>query len=130
MVKKVKSKAKSKKVASKKTAPARKSAGKPRSKASKKRTAKKGTTQKRSLFRRLFRLSMLLTGLAIGLGVPWVVYLDMQVQQEFDGRKWDLPSRVFARPLSLYDGAAISTQSLLKELDAAGYIKLMLWFLH
>jgi len=64
---------------------------------------------------------MLLLGLAIGLGVPWVVWLDIQVRSEFDDRKWDLPSRVYARPLSLYEGKAISKQSLLAELKAAGY---------
>jgi penicillin-binding protein 1B len=92
-----------------------------------KRKAKKAPAKKRSpakkvsLFRRLFRLSMLLLGLAIGIGVPWVVWLDIQVRGEFDGRNWDLPSRVYARPLSLYEGLAISRQSLLTELKAAGY---------
>ena len=71
--------------------------------------------------RRLFRLLMLLLGLVIGLGVPWVIWLDFEVRSEFDGRKWDLPSRVYARPLSLYEGLAISKQSLLTELKAAGY---------
>jgi len=118
MVKKVKSKAK--KVAGKKDTGKNKT-GKPTG--IKKGPVKKGVSQKRSLFKRLFRLCMLLAGLAIGLGVPWVMYLNMQVQSEFDGRKWDLPSRVFARPLSLYDGAEISKQSLLAELDAAGYEK-------
>ena len=73
------------------------------------------------MVRRLFRISMLLMGLSIGLGVPWVVWLDVQVRGEFDGRKWDVPSRVYARPLSLYEGLAISRQSLLAELKAAGY---------
>jgi len=70
---------------------------------------------------RLFRFSMLLLGLGIGLSVPWVIWLDIQVRSEFDGRKWDLPSRVYARPLSLYEGRVISQQSLLAELKAAGY---------
>jgi len=92
-----------------------------------KRKAKKTAVKKRrpakkvSLFRRLFRLSMLLLGLGIGLGVPWVVWLDIQVRSEFDGRIWDVPSRVYARPLSLYEGLAISPQSLITELKAAGY---------
>jgi len=71
--------------------------------------------------RRLFRLLMLLTGLGIGIGVPWVVWLDMQVRDEFEGRIWDLPSRVYARPLSLYSGMSISRDALLTELKAAGY---------
>ena len=86
-----------------------------------KRARKKAVNKKPGLLRRLFKLSMLLTGLGIGLGVPWVVWLDMQVRDEFEGRMWDLPSRVYARPLSLYTGKALSRDSLLIELNAAGY---------
>jgi len=83
--------------------------------------AKKAANKKPGLLRRLFRIMMLLTGLAIGLGVPWVIWLDMQVRGEFEGRIWDVPSRVYARPLSLYTGKSISRDSLLIELKAAGY---------
>ena len=82
---------------------------------------KKAVQKKPGLPRRLLRISMLLLGLGIGLGAPWVIWLDVQVRSEFDGRKWDLPSRVYARPLSLYEGKAISRRSLLAELKAAGY---------
>jgi len=84
-------------------------------------TRRKAVRKKPGLLRRLFRLSMLLAGLCIGLGVPWVVWLDMQVRGEFEGRIWDVPSRVYARPLSLYNGKAISKNSLLLELKASGY---------
>ena len=47
---------------------------------------------------------MLFVGLAIGLSVPWIIWLDIQVRDEFEGRVWDVPSRVYARPLSLYSG--------------------------
>jgi len=72
-------------------------------------------------WRRLFRVLMLLIGLGIGIGVPWAVWLDLQVRDEFEGRIWDLPSRVYARPLSLYTGMSISKDALLTELKAAGY---------
>jgi len=88
-----------------------------------KTTRKKKASQKPGLLRRLFRLAMLLVGLGIGLGVPWVVWLDMQIRDEFEGRIWDVPSRVYARPLSLYTGKAQSRDSLLIELKAAGYRK-------
>jgi len=64
---------------------------------------------------------MLLAGLAIGIGVPWTVWLDIQVRDEFEGRIWDVPSRVYARPLSLYSGKPVSKRSLLLELKASGY---------
>ncbi len=86
-----------------------------------KTTRKKAANKKPGLLRRLFRLSMLLFGLGIGLSVPWVVWLDMQVRGEFEGRVWDVPSRVYARPLSLYTGKVLSKESLLIELKAAGY---------
>jgi len=86
-----------------------------------KSTGKKSGSKKPGLWRRLFRLLMLLAGLGLGLGIPWVVWLDMQVRDEFEGRIWDIPSRVYARPLSLYSGQFITRQSLLTELKAAGY---------
>jgi penicillin-binding protein 1B len=64
---------------------------------------------------------LLLGGVFLGLMVPWVVYLDHQVTSEFEGRKWDLPSRVFARPLDLYPGALLSLQDLEVELRVSGY---------
>ena len=94
--------------------------GKSRSKPRKSRS-KKASRQKPGLFRRLFRLLMLFVGLAIGLSVPWVIWLDIQVRDEFEGRAWDVPSRVYARPLSLYSGKSISKESLLLELKASGY---------
>jgi penicillin-binding protein 1B len=67
------------------------------------------------------RLALLLGGVFLGLMVPWVVYLDHQVRTEFEGRKWDLPSRVFARPLDLYPGAPLSLRDLEVELRVSGY---------
>ena len=59
---------------------------------------------------------MLFIGLAIGLAIPWMVWLDMQVRDEFEGRIWDVPSRVYARPLSIYNEKPISRDALLIEL--------------
>jgi penicillin-binding protein 1B len=70
---------------------------------------------------RLFRLILLVLGVSLGLMVPWALYLDHQVTTEFEGRKWDLPSRVYARALELYPGAVISPGDLRVELQAAGY---------
>ena len=88
---------------------------------SRKSPSKRASRQKPGLIRRLFRLLMLLAGLAIGIGVPWTVWLDIQVRDEFEGRIWDVPSRVYARPLSLYSGKPVSKRSLLLELKASGY---------
>ncbi|MGD2130330.1 MAG: penicillin-binding protein 1B [Lysobacterales bacterium] len=82
------------------------------------RAAKK---QPRRWFARIWRLALLAIGVGVGLMVPWVLYLDHQVTTQFEGRKWDLPSRVYARPLELYPGAPISRPDLVVELEAAGY---------
>lgn len=98
-------------------------ASKARKTQSKKRkpAAKKRTGKKTGLFRRLFRFLVLLLGIAIGLSAPWVIWLDIQVRDEFEGRIWEVPSRVYARPLSLYSGKQISKDVLLAELKASGY---------
>jgi penicillin-binding protein 1B len=69
----------------------------------------------------MWRLALFCAGFALGLTAPWLAWLDYQVTSEFEGRKWDLPSRVYARPLSLYAGREISAAGLVEELTAAGY---------
>jgi penicillin-binding protein 1B len=64
---------------------------------------------------------MFTIGVVLGVLLPWVIYLNHQVTTEFEGRKWDLPSRVYARPLELYGGLALTLSDLEVELDAAGY---------
>jgi penicillin-binding protein 1B len=72
------------------------------SKRKKKTTARRKKTnrkQPRRWFGKIWRLGLLLAGIFLGLMVPWVMYLNYQVTTEFEGRKWDLPSRVYARAL-------------------------------
>ncbi|NBB92119.1 MAG: penicillin-binding protein 1B [Gammaproteobacteria bacterium] len=59
-------------------------------------------------------------GLAIGLLGPWIWWLDRQVSLRFADRHLAEASRVYARPLELHDGLAISRRDLLVELEAAG----------
>ncbi|MEJ2385406.1 MAG: penicillin-binding protein 1B [Xanthomonadales bacterium] len=90
----------------------------------KKKTPKKGRRKAASTRRwpaRLWRVFLLLFGIAAGLLIPWVLYLDYQVTSEFEGRKWDLPSRVYARALEVYPGALLTPPDLAVELQAAGY---------
>ena len=69
----------------------------------------------------MWRLFLLVFGVFLGLLVPWTLYLDYQVSSEFEGRKWDLPSRVYARPLELFPGERLSRADLEQELRFAGY---------
>ncbi len=66
---------------------------------------------------------MLVAGVCLGLLVPWTAYLNYQVTTEFEGRKWDLPSRVYARALDLYPGLPITLDDLELELSIARYLR-------
>ena len=50
-----------------------------------------------------------------GLALAW------SVGDEFEGRRWDLPAQVYAAPLELYAGRALSQQALVTELLRLGY---------
>jgi penicillin-binding protein 1B len=94
--------------------------------ARKKKTAKKrkpAAAAKRRWPGRVWRLFLLVCGVSLGLLVPWAAYLNYQVTTEFEGRKWDLPSRVYARALEVYPGALMTLDDLLVELRVAGYRK-------
>ena len=73
------------------------------------------------MLRRFTILSLLfLVGLTLGLAGPWIWWLDREAGSRFAERQWTQNSRVYARPLELYQGLAISPEDLLVELNAAG----------
>lgn len=59
-------------------------------------------------------------GLALGTAIPWVWWLDREASTRFAERQWIQAGRVYARPLELYPGLAISADDLERELDAGG----------
>jgi penicillin-binding protein 1B len=62
--------------------------------------------------------------LALGLAallLGYAVYLDFRVRHEFEGKRWSLPARVFARPLDLYAGRVLSPGDLQRELQLLHY---------
>ncbi|UTF61313.1 penicillin-binding protein 1B [Gilvimarinus sp. DA14] len=92
-----------------------------RTPAPRRRARKKKPTQKRH-GRSLFKILLIYAVLAsLIVGGLWVVYLDFVVRDKFDGKKWSLPARVYARPLELYEGAAVTPNLLELELTALGY---------
>jgi len=86
-------------------------------KSRKKPSKRQPKNQRSGLWRLLFRFALL--GLVVLAG--WMVYLDAVVTSRFEGRRFEVPSRVYARPLELYDGASVSASGLARELDLAGY---------
>ncbi len=67
----------------------------------------------------LFKL--LFTAMVVMLG--WVVYLDARITSTFTEKMWELPAKVYARPLELFAGARLSVDELARELRLLGYRK-------
>ena len=66
-------------------------------------------------------LKLLLTaGLAAAL---CLIYLDARITTTFIGKMWELPARVYARPLELFVGAKLSRENFAYELESLGYRK-------
>ena len=55
------------------------------------------------------------------LGAGYVAWLDLRVRAEFEGKRWALPARVYARPVELWPGARLDPDSLEAELRRSGY---------
>ncbi len=53
--------------------------------------------------------------------VSYVVVLDAQIRKSFEGKRWQLPARVYARPLEIYLGKSLSALELERELKNLGY---------
>lgn len=51
----------------------------------------------------------------------WMIYLDAQVRYKFEGKRWALPAKVYARALEIYDGRALNLTNLQQELALLNY---------
>jgi penicillin-binding protein 1B len=71
--------------------------------------------------RRLLTWALVAAGLGLGFLIPYVLYLNHQVGERFGQLRWQLPTRVYARPLQLAPGRAMDAATLKTELDAASY---------
>lgn len=76
-------------------------------------------------FRGTWRVAriLMLIGVVIGalLAAVYVLEQDELVRSQFEGKRWSLPARVFARPLELYEGQSLTAENLQKELQLLGY---------
>ena len=80
--------------------------------------------KKRRRPRRMGRIrKVLLIIMAVFLvTVPfYVYYLDYTVREQFEGRRWAIPARVYARPLELFAGKALTPDQFELELRLLGY---------
>jgi len=51
----------------------------------------------------------------------FTLYLDLRVKSEFEGRRFALPARIYARPLELHAGLRIPQADVEDELRDLGY---------
>src|SRR5688572_10557299 len=51
----------------------------------------------------------------------FTLYLDYRVRDEFEGRRFAAPARVYARPLELHAGLRLSQAAIEQELRQLGY---------
>jgi penicillin-binding protein 1B len=62
-----------------------------------------------------------LAAVSLLLAVSYGGYLAWTATSEFEGRRWDIPAQVYAAPLELYTGRALSDDDLVAELKRLGY---------
>ncbi len=92
----------------------------PRSRASKKRRrpSRAKANPIKSLLKKLLwqTLAAVLFAFAVYLG-----YLDYKVRHQFEGRRWALPASVYAAPVELYQGKALSPSQMERLLGQLNY---------
>jgi len=71
--------------------------------------------------RRLVIWVLAAVGLGLGFLIPYTLYLNHEVGERFGQLKWQIPTRVYARPLELAPGLTLDAATLKTELDAAAY---------
>ena len=70
------------------------------------------------IFALIFCLLVLTVFIAFSI---YLIRLDTIVRDKFEGQRWDIPAKVFARPLEIYANAPIATTDFEKELQLLGY---------
>ena len=50
-----------------------------------------------------------------------LIYLDAKITSTFTDKMWELPAKVYARPLELFAGARLKAEDLAYELEVLGY---------
>ena len=89
--------------------------------ASSKRRRKKAARPGR--LRRWIKRLALLALLGVLVLAGYMVYLDMQLRERLDSRQYQLPARVYARPLVLREGMVLRPDELESEFEALNYKK-------
>ncbi|MEK7990528.1 MAG: penicillin-binding protein 1B [Thiotrichaceae bacterium] len=70
-----------------------------------------------------FRWRWLLLILLVAPAFSYLSWLDIKIREQFEGKRWALPARVYARPLELFADRPLTQEMLHSELKAVGYKK-------
>src|SRR5712671_2423211 len=73
------------------------------------------------ILKNLLRYSLIAFGLVVLAVGIWIGYLDHIVTKQFEGRRWTLPAQVYAQPMDLFVGQALTADGLERELRSLGY---------
>ncbi|MDX1496899.1 MAG: penicillin-binding protein 1B [Salinisphaeraceae bacterium] len=87
----------------------------------KKKTPRKKSPPRRSLLGMLWAPLVVLGCILALLAAMYTVYLDLRVRSQFEGARWSLPAKVYARPLEVYPGLKLNSSTLQEELQRLGY---------
>ena len=77
----------------------------------------------RNLLKKYWPHVLAVVGICLLAVTIWIVTLDRQIRQQFEGRRWTLPAKVYAQPLELYTGQALSIDELQQALERLGYLR-------
>ncbi|MBJ9984829.1 penicillin-binding protein 1B [Acinetobacter sp. S40] len=64
--------------------------------------------------------SVIIIGVFLAFSI-YLIRLDNVIRDKFEGQRWDIPAKVFARPLELYTNAPVSQNDFSQELGLLGY---------
>lgn len=90
----------------------------------KKKSSRKSNLRKSRSRRSVFSYGYLILQFSVIIllcSIAYIVWLDHRITSEFEGKRWSLPARVYARPLELYAGASINRDELINVFNSLGY---------
>ena len=89
--------------------------------ASKQKSSNKNTADNVTFRRRALRIGLQLVIVSACLFVFWVFYLNAVVRDKFDGRRFQIPARVYSEAQEIYTGAPVRQAEFLALLQQLGY---------
>lgn len=83
--------------------------------------SKQSESLKSRWLRAVFIFFLKLGLVASAFAAVGMIYLDAQLKEKFEGKRWAIPAKVYARPLELYPGLTLSQDAFKAELQGLGY---------